>query len=59
VSLLGRCSPATVRDTWVAKTCPGPSSKPASETCLRDPALAGQVFLIDRHGHWLVDFTYP
>lgn len=59
VSLLDRCSPATVRDTWVAKTCPGPSSKPASETCLRDPALAGQVFLIDRHGHWLVDFTYP
>ena len=59
VSLLGRCSPATVRDTWVAKTCPGPNSKPASETCLRDPALAGQVFLIDRHGHWLVDFTYP
>jgi hypothetical protein len=59
VSLLGRCSPATVRDTWVAKTCPGPSSKPASETCSRDPALAGQVFLIDREGHWLVDFTYP
>jgi hypothetical protein len=59
VSLLGRCSRTTVRDTWVAKTCPGPSSKPASETCSRDPALAGQVFLIDRHGHWLVVFTYP
>lgn len=58
-SLLGRCSPVTVRDTWVAKTCPGPDSKPASETCSRDPALAGQVFLIDRHGHWLVVFTYP
>jgi hypothetical protein len=58
-SLLGRCSPATVRDTWVAKTCPGPNSRPASETCSRDPALAGQVFLIDRLGHWLVDFTYP
>jgi len=59
VSLLARCSPATVHDTWVAKICPGPNSKPASETCSRDPALAGQIFLIDRHGHWLVDFTYP
>jgi len=59
VGLLSHCSAATVRHTWVAETCPGPSSKPASETCSRDPALAGQVFLIDRRGHWLVVFTYP
>jgi len=59
VGLLSHCTAATVRDTWVAKTCPGPNSKPASETCSRDPALAGQVFLIDSEGHWLVDFTYP
>ena len=59
VGLLSHCTTATVRHTWVAETCPGPDSVPAPETCDRDPALAGHVFLIDRQGHWLVVFTYP
>ncbi len=53
------CPKAIWRATWVAEICPGPYSEPATETCHRDPALAGDVYFIDRLGHWLATWNYP
>jgi hypothetical protein len=53
------CSLRIWRATSIAQICPGPYDEPAAQTCTRDPALAGNVFVIDRLGHWLVTWTYP
>ncbi|MFZ0058495.1 MAG: hypothetical protein WAL35_00395 [Acidimicrobiales bacterium] len=53
------CSRRISDPTWIAQICPGPNDEPASQTCSRDPVLAGNVFMTDRLSHWLVTWTYP